>query len=255
MSTAGEPRRGYFISELSTDQFAALIASGPVVVLVPVGSVEPHGPHLTLTADTVISKAVALQAVSRLCNHVIPVIAPSVPYGVTEYAHGFAGAVSIPGAALAAFLRAIVEGFLGAGVRHVCLINNHLEPAQDLAVRTAIEGLDHKLASVACPLDKRWARTLSDEFKRGDCHAGRYETSILMAYDPRHVDEQIRAALPAVPISLADGIKRGLRDFQSMGIHRAYCGSPADATVQEGEEQIEKLATMVAMVVLESMEL
>ena len=252
MTTHG---RGYFISELSTDRFGQLLAEGNVTVLVPVGSVEPHGPHLTLTADTVISKAVALRSVDRLRGHVIPVIAPSVPYGVTDYAKGFAGAISIPAPALSAFLRGVVEGFLASGAAHVCLINNHLEPAQDLAVRAAIEGIDRKKASVACPLEKRWARTLSDEFKKGECHGGRYETSMLMAYDPRHVDEKARVSLDDVPISLSEAIDRGVHDFREMGLDKAYAGSPRSASVAEGEELIEKLATMVAMVILEAMEL
>jgi len=39
-------------------------------------------------------------------------------------------------------------------------------------------------ASVASPLERRFARLLSDEFKRGECHAGQYETSIVLAHAP-----------------------------------------------------------------------
>ena len=55
------------------------------------------------------------------------VIAPAVSYGVTECARGFAGAVSVPAAVLTAYVAAICDGLLAQGIRHVCLVNNHLE--------------------------------------------------------------------------------------------------------------------------------
>jgi creatinine amidohydrolase len=249
-------QRGYFISELTTDEFAELVKSrSPVVVLVPVGSVEPHGPHLSLAADTLISKAVALRAVPRLQPKVTALIAPSVDYGVTDCAAGFAGAVSIPAGVLTPLLRAIVDGFVENGAAHVCLINNHLEPEHDRAVRDAIKGYVRRRASVASPLSPRWGRTLSDEFKRGECHAGRYETSLVLAYDPRYVDEDERRKLPDVPISLSDQLNAGVTRFTAMGLARAYSGSPRSASAAEGEELLDRLARMVAVEVLESMDL
>jgi creatinine amidohydrolase len=247
-----EPPR-YALAELTTDRFAALLAGDrPVVVLVPVGSVEPHGPHLTLPTDTAISEAAAMRALHELKERVTPLIAPSVPYGVTECARQFPGAVSVPAAALTAFLRGIVESLLGQGVAHVCLVNNHLEPAHDAAVRAAVDGLPGR-ASVASPLTKRWARTLSDEFKTGACHAGRYETSIVLAHEPWMVDEEVQRSLPDVPISLATKLREGVTDFVDMGLSRAYAGSPREASAEEGEELIDRLGTMVATEVLEAL--
>jgi creatinine amidohydrolase len=171
----------------------------------------------------------------------VAVIAPAVSYGVTECAAGFPGAVSVPAAVLTAYLGAICDGLLAQGLRHVCLVNNHLEPAHDTAVRAAVR--DH--VSVACPLDKKWARTLSAEFKSGACHAGRYETSIVMAAAPELVQEAARAQLAAVPISLSDKLRAGVTTFREMGLDRAYAGDPAAATVEEGEQLIQRLAEMV----------
>jgi creatinine amidohydrolase len=246
----------YSLARITTESFAALVA-GPhrVVVLVPAGSVEPHGPHLTLLTDTVISEGAAQRASKRLAERgLAPLIAPAVPYGVTECAAKFAGVVSIEAAVLTAYLRAVVEGFLAAGVAHVCLVNNHLEPAHDAAVRAAVEAMGRK-ASVACPLARRWARTLSDEFKSGACHAGRYETSIVMAVEPHAVDERARAALPEVPISLSEKLRAGVDDFAEMGLSRAYAGAPALASAAEGGELLDKLADMIATEILEAMQL
>lgn len=230
----------------TTASLGALLAGDrPVVALVPVGSVEPHGPHLSLVTDVVISEGACERAAPRLeARGLAPVIAPAVAYGVTDCAAGFAGAVSVPGPVLTAYLRAIVDGLLAGGVRHVCLVNDHLEPAQDRAVRAAIDGLADR-ASVACPLTRRWARTLSEEFKSGACHAGRYETSIVMAQAPALVDEAARAALPEVPVSLSEMLGRGVDTFAAMGLDRAYAGAPAAATAAEGEELLDRLAAMV----------
>jgi len=238
----------FALAHHTTESFRALVAAGaPVVALVPVGSVEPHGPHLTLLADVVISEGACLRAAERLetGQGVAAVIAPAVAYGVTDCAAGFAGAVSVPAPVLTAYLRAIVDGLLAAGCAHVCLVNNHLEPAHDAAVRAAIDGLGRR-GSVACPLTRRWARTLSAEFKSGQCHAGRYETSIVLAAAPELVDEEARQGLAAVPVSLSEQLRAGVDTFAAMGMERAYAGDPAAATAAEGQELLDRLADMIA---------
>lgn len=237
---------GWLLAHHTTDSLRALLAQpAPAVALVPVGSVEPHGPHLPLTTDVIISEAACREAAPRLAARgLAPLIAPAVSYGVTDCAAGFAGAVSIPPAALTAYLRAIVDALLAGGIRHVCLVNDHLEPAQDRAVRAAVDGLGDR-ASVACPLTRRWARTLSAEFKSGACHAGRYETSLVLAAEPGLVDDAARAALPEVPISLSERLGAGVDTFAAMGLQRAYAGAPAAATAEEGRALLAALAAMV----------
>ena len=242
------------LAALTSPELAALVAGPkPVVVLVPIGSVEPHGPHLPLDTDTQISFAAITNARNKLEASVEVLVAPSVAYGVTRYASAFAGAVSIPPDVLTAYLRAIVSSLLRDGVAHVCLVNNHLEPEHDAAVRKAVADIAPRRASVASPLEKRWARTLSDEFKSGACHAGRYETSILLSHAPELVNEEERAKLDEVPISLSQKIREGVRDFVSMGLVHGYAGAPREATAEEGERLVDALGTMIATVVLEAL--
>ena len=242
--------------DLTTDRLRALLDGGkPCVALVPVGSVEPHGPHLPLATDTVISEAACHRAVPLLEKRdLVALVAPPIPYGVTQYAEGFAGAISVPAAALTPFLRAVVTGWLDAGLSHVCLVNNHLEPDHDAAVRrAALDGVPMGRASVASPLTRRWARTLSAEFKSGACHAGRYETSIVLAASADTVDMDAARGLPDVAISLSEGIKAGQTTFRSMGIDRAYTGSPREATAEEGSQLLDRLAEMIVAEVTEGL--
>ena len=238
--------------DLTTEQIAAVVAKPPCAVLLPVGSVEPHGPHLPLGTDTLLSEESSRRAARALRERGVAAwIAPSVPYGVTEFASGFAGAIGVAAGVLTPFLAAVAARFVAEGWSHVCLVNNHLEPAHDEAVRAAIAGLPTGRASVACPLTKRWGRTLSDEFKRGNCHAGRYETSLVLAAGREVTGEQAR--LPAIDVSLSAGIRAGKTSFLAMGLDRAYTGAPAEATREEGDLLYARLAEMIATEVLEAL--
>jgi creatinine amidohydrolase len=247
-----KPRR-FMLASLTTEEAKAITEHPPSSVLVPVGSVEPHGPHLPLGTDTLLSEEAAERAAALLMDQgVSTYVAPAVPYGVTLYAAGFSGALSVPAAALTQMLHAIATGLLGDGWAHVCFVNNHLEPAHDAAVRAALVGLDAGRASVACPLTKRWGRTLSDEFKSGNCHAGRYETSLVLAAGGE-VRPSVRA-LPPLDVSLSEGIKAGKATFAEMGLGRAYTGAPGEATRGEGEMLFDKLAVMITTEVLEGLQ-
>jgi creatinine amidohydrolase len=241
------------LSSMTTESLRSLLGGArKVVALVPVGSTEPHGPHLPLSTDVLISEGACVRAIELLEREgLTALIAPSVAYGVTNFAEGFAGAVSIPAPVLSAYLGAIVDGLIATGFAHVCLVNNHLEPAHDVAVRAAIAGRE-TLASVACPLTRRWAKELGDEFRSGACHAGRYETSLVMAQAPTLVDAEKASGLPDLDVSLSDGIRRGIDRFSALGMERAYTGSPRGASSKEGEERFERLARMVATEVIET---
>jgi creatinine amidohydrolase len=75
---------------------------------------------------------------------------------------------------------------------------------------------------------RRWAETLGEEFRSGDCHAGRYETSLVLASDPASVRER-RAELAPVAIDLLAKMQTGVRSFVQAGAKDAYCGDPASA--------------------------
>jgi creatinine amidohydrolase len=241
------------VAWMTSDELAALIACEPVAVMIPVGAVEPHGPHLPLDTDLIISRSAAERAIPALrAAGVAGLLAPEVAYGVTECAAEFAGAAGVSASALEAYLGSVIEGWLGGGIAHVCAVSNHLEPAHEQTVRAVISRFGGR-ASAATPLAKRWARTLSDEFKRGACHAGEYETSILLAADPDAVRRDVYPALPDVDVSLSDALRAGKQRFREMGLERAYAGAPSRASAAHGEEMLARLAEMVAFEILFAM--
>jgi len=74
------------------------------------------------------------------------------------------------------------------------------------------------------------ALRLGDEFKSGACHAGSYETSLVLAASPFLVREEIATELDENPISLSRAIRDGKKTFLQAGGPQAYFGDPASAT-------------------------
>ena len=249
---------GPWLADLTTDELAALLALGPAVALLPVGSTEPHGPHLPLSTDALLSEQVCIRAAQELHTRKIhTLIAPTIAYGVTRYARGFRGALSLRPSTLEALLVDVIGALLDDGFAHVALVNNHLEPEHAATLRGAAGQVAAARGAgrVSFPdqLTRRWGRTLTEEFKRGDCHGGRYETSLVQAARPELVRPSARE-LPALPISLATAIRQAAGapvTFAEIGMDRAYTGAPAEATPQEGEETYGRLAAMVVTEILE----
>jgi creatinine amidohydrolase len=141
-------------------------------------------------------------------------------------------------------------------VRALAIANAHLDPAHLASLHAAVEALRAGTAlTVAFPdLTRRpWALRLGEEFKCGACHAGRYESSIVMAARPELVREEERAALPPNPASLSEAIRAGRRTFAEAGGPQAYFGAPGEATAEEGRATIAALGEILAEAVLEAL--
>ncbi|MCP3915450.1 MAG: creatininase family protein [bacterium] len=232
---------------------------GPdTVVILPIGSTEPHGPHLPLDTDVTIALAQARRAAARLEKRGVRcTVLPALSYGLTNFTEGFAGTVSIRPGTLWAVLDDIAVSLSEQGVQRIVFSNGHLEPAHVNVLRGVILDFAERRpgrAQVVFPDNtrRRWAETLSDEFKSGDCHAGRYEASIVLAADGPSVREDERGALPPLRIDLIQKMSAGKTSFKECGAEQAYCGDPAAATSEEGEELIERLADMIETSVAEA---
>jgi len=222
-----------------------------LVALLPVGATEPHGPHLPLDTDVTIASAQAREAIRRLAGRgVRAILLPPLAYGLTRFTEGFEGRITLRPGTLWALLEDVIESLEEQGVKRVVFVNAHLEP-EHVQILRGVAG-DHpaitkKSAQVVFPDNtrRRLAEELGDEFKSGDCHAGRYESSIVLAADPRSVREAERRRLAPVAIDLIAKARDGVKSFLQAGADAAYCGDPAAATAGEGDELIGRLADQV----------
>jgi mycofactocin precursor peptide peptidase len=207
-------------------------------VLVPVGSLEQHGPHLPLDTDTTIAVAVASRAAEGLVAAGRPVlVAPPLTYGSSGEHQDFAGTCSIGTEVLGQVLVELTRSVRTWAAR-VVFVNAHGGNALALqrAVRQLV-GEGHDVSWVPCA-------TEAPLNPGADLHAGRTETSLMLHLRPADVRLELAEVgntgtiTELLPAMLAGGIKA----VSPNGV----LGDPAGATAEEG---VRVLDAMVADVV------
>jgi creatinine amidohydrolase len=209
------------------------------VHLLPIGATEPHGPHAPLATDTIISVGICRRAAERLRGEVDVLVLPAIPYGVTRYGADFPGAVSISEETLRALVTEIAANF-----QRVVLVNSHLEPEHLSTLRE----LGLPLLDI---VRRERAERLTEEFQSAAVHAGRYETSLVLADHPELINEERMRALEPNPINMLAAIRAGQTSFVAMGLDQAYAGAPAEATAEEGEQTFHVLTDMLVELIRE----
>jgi mycofactocin system creatininase family protein len=204
---------------------------GGATLVVPLGSTEQHGPHLPLGTDTAVAVAVCERVAARRDD---VVVAPALPYGSSGEHAGFAGTLSIGQEALE---RVVVELVRSAdGFAGVVLASGHGGNAEPLARAVAV------LRS-----EGRRVAAWSPRIPGGDAHAGRTETSLLLALDPAAV--RVDRAEPGVTAPLSE-LMPALRAGGVVAVSaNGVLGDPTGATAAEGEAILDALVTDLGRVV------
>ncbi|HST65927.1 MAG TPA: mycofactocin biosynthesis peptidyl-dipeptidase MftE, partial [Mycobacteriales bacterium] len=180
------------LADLTSPEVAA---RGDVVLAVPVGSTEQHGPHLPLSTDTDVAVALARGLAARRPG---VVVAPALPYGSSGEHAGFAGTLSIGAAATELVLVELGRSALPASFARLLLVSAHGGNAGPVTAAVRLlrsEGRDVRAWS------PRWD---------GDAHAGRTETSVQLALAP----DRVRAGPAAA--GDPDGGRAGFRPYAGL---------------------------------------
>lgn len=218
------------LPDLTWPEVARLGRTGPVLV-VPLGATEQHGPHLPVSTDTDIAVALA-ERLARQSPDVV--VTMPVAFGASGEHQDFPGTLSIGQAAVELLLLELCRSAAASFSRTV-IISAHggnAEPVVRAVRRLRDEGREVRAFA------PRW---------RGDAHAGRTETSVMLALAPERVRLENVEAGNTTPIAeLMPRLRRdGLRAVTANGV----LGDPAGANAEEGEELLRRAVDdLVALV-------
>jgi creatinine amidohydrolase len=230
------------------------LPAAKTVAVLPIGAIEAHGPHLPLGTDVIIAEAMARAGAERLAARGLEVLMlPPLALAPAPFASAFAGTVNTPAQATTMMVAGVARSLRAHGVGATAIANAHHDPAHVQALRAAVVDAADAGVKIVFPdlTRRRWAERLTDEFRSGACHAGRYEGSIVLAERPDLVRRDLMATLAANPRSLVEAIQRGDATFAAAGGPDAYFGFPAEATAQEGRLIIETLGMILEQAVIE----
>ncbi|RDY28599.1 creatininase [Romboutsia weinsteinii] len=181
------------------------------LVILPVGSVEQHGPHLPLFTDTIISEKFS----NLLANKVNGIVMPAINYGYkSQPASGggplFPGTIDLNGATLISLVKDIIEELIRDGVKKIAIVNSHFEnqafllEAIDLVSRNMPEGTKIVMMSWWDLITQDTIDKVFDEVEFPGWaleHAAITETSLILKFAPEtvHMDRLIDEKIEEVP--------------------------------------------------------
>ena len=173
-------------------------------VILPIGSLEQHGPHLPLSTDTIIAECVA-EVVSEKCN---TLLLPAIQIGCSMEHYGFRGTVSLQIETLGHVIEDIANSLVKSGLNKIFLINGHggNKPIIDSTIAKLNDSLPEAHVYSFTVLDI--AKLKFDEIRRSGRrlvgHADELETSLMLAINPGLVDmTKAVTETPSLPDSLS----------------------------------------------------
>jgi len=239
-------------AELTWEEVRDLDRLSAVAVL-PIGAVEAHGPHLPLGTDVVIAEGMARACAEGISEAGRPaLILPPLWYTAAGFAGNFPGTIAVDGAVVSNLIIQIATSLREQDIRTLAIANAHLDPAHLASLRQASDAAPQGTRIVVLDLTRRRvAERLTEEFRTGACHAGRFEGSIVLAERPDLYRAEVAADLEPNPSSLSTAIRDGHETFEQAGGPRAYFGWPAEATADEGRATVRTLGHLLAEAILD----
>ena len=174
------------MSDINWMEFKEVVPSKINTVILPTGTLEPHG-VINNGADITAPIGIA----RKIAREVNAMIAPIIPYGITGSMDAYPGAFSISEAAYRAYARDVMSGLAKNGFRNIIVINGHGGPQTAVLNQIATEIGQEKHVRM---LVINWWSFASDVtlsvFGEDGGHAGWNETAFIQAIDPKLVHKE-----------------------------------------------------------------
>ena len=236
--------------ELASPDFAALDPESTVVVL-PVGAIEQHGPHLPVAVDTCLVEAIVRRGLELLDPGTPVLVLPTTAVGKSNEHLAYPGTLTLSAETLARVWYELGASVRRAGLRKLLLFNGHGGQPQVMQIVARELRIDHGMLTVAANWFS-WGLpgALFDPIEiRHGIHAGAIETAMMLAVRPDLVD--MTAAADFVPVTVADELDfprlralgvAGL-GWQTQDLHaQGACGDATKATAEAGRAVIDHAA-------------
>ncbi|MFN8525701.1 MAG: creatininase family protein [Chloroflexota bacterium] len=240
-----------FLPYLTSPEIGALDKSRAAVVL-PVGAIEQHGPHLPTGTDTITGTVLLGRALARLPEDLPCYALPPTNYGKSNEHIEFPGTFTLSGNTLGLLITEIAQSAARAGFRRFVILNSHggNPPVIDMVARDIHQSTGMMVFPFSTQRLGASREFLSEEERMHGMHAGDGETSTILALAPElvHLDRRV-GDYPNVPAGFAlptmpSGITFAwlTSDFSSDGV----CGDPSTATAEKGQKIVEVAVSRLA---------
>lgn len=263
------------LAECTYREAGRLARDERAIVMLPLGAIEQHGPHLPLLVDWL--------GAEELARHVAPhleragyrvVLAPAIPYGASPLAETWPGTVSLSRATLRRVIVEVIGSLARHGFRRFVLANYQADPGHLRAMAEAKRGLTRagsrhgskgrlqvlfagfspETPSRGAMLSPRVLRLSRSPHPEREWHSGELETALVMAKRPDLVRRAVARRLPPVWVDFRRALERGARRFEEIapgGL--GYFGWPAAARASTANRALKLRGRLIARQLLGSL--
>jgi creatinine amidohydrolase len=221
------------------------------LVIIPTGATEQHGPHLPVGTDHFAVERISRQAAERAGDRITTIVTPTLSFGSSEHHLQFGGTLSLTSETYHLVLRDLIDSLVKDGFRTIFIVNGHGGNTELVQIAGRDASLRHDVSVAAAPYWQiAWEAMFAAGIHKGGRmpgHAGRFETSLILADRPELVVE------PRPHRDLPDDIAEPKGPAQYRADHHSfwrsidgYTDSPALATAELGEAAFEAVIGAVA---------
>ena len=177
----------YYYHHYTWPALGRLVEKQPVVVL-PIGSVEDHGPHLPLDTDNFMISSICEEAAKRADGDIL--LLPLIPYGFETHHMDFPGTIDVRQEHLLHFVLDITKSVAHHGFKRILIADGHGSnmPIPELVARRTVLESDALCACFIWPnLAKKQIAAIRESGRGGMAHGGELETSVYLHLAPGRV--------------------------------------------------------------------
>ena len=227
-------------NELYDPEFRKLIKSKKLTVIIPVGSIEQHGPHLPITTDSDIVTEIA----SRLAKKCEFIVFPTVNYGISEEHDPFFN-ISLSKQTVLKILKDIDSSLRkNKNVMRIIFLNGHHGNVEALKSAWKYWGMTDTWAEVTRSYS--YWHWMKHEFD----HAGFVETSIMLAISDKVKMKKAKKGLITKGLSEKERKRINKLSTQPGGFPKVtkngVWGDPTSATKKDGEKFLAEIVRNLA---------